>query len=74
MSDLGKELSRRSDRIVSLILFSDLPWIDIVLEIQQMRDRVEEEAPEMLEAFERIYAARFDRIREQWREEEAEGW
>ncbi len=67
--DLGKELARRSDRIVSLILFSDLPWIDIVLEIQRMRDLVEAEAPEMLDAFERIYAARFERIRQQWRED-----
>jgi len=67
--NLSRELSRRSDRIVSLILFSDLPWIDIVLEIQRMRDLVEEEAPEMAEAFERIYAARFDRIRDQWRED-----
>ncbi len=67
--DLGKELARRSDRIVSLILFSDLPWIDIVLEIQKMRDLVESQAPEMLGAFERIYASRFERIRDQWRED-----
>ena len=72
MGDLGHDLARRSDRIVTLILHSDLPWIDIALEISQMRQRVEEEAPEMLDAFERIYVARFERIREQWRSEEAE--
>ncbi len=65
---LARELSRRSDRIVALILYSDLPWIDIVFEIQAMRDLVETEAPDLAGAFERIYTARFQRIRDQWRE------
>lgn len=64
--DFARELARRSDRIVALILYSDLPWIDIVLEIQSMRDLVETEAPDLAETFERIYAARFQRIHEQW--------
>ena len=64
---LDKELARASDRIVNLILHSDLEWIDIEIEADKMRQRVLEEAPEKLPVFERIYPARFQRIWRQWR-------
>ena len=68
--ELAERLRRRSHRIATLILQSDLPWIDIGLEIARMREAVEAEAPDKLPLFERIYAARFQRLREQWRDEE----
>ncbi|MCX7014776.1 MAG: hypothetical protein NTW86_19880 [Candidatus Sumerlaeota bacterium] len=64
---LDKELARASDRIVNLILHSDLEWIDIEIEADKMRQRVLAEAPEKISTFERIYPARFQRIWRQWR-------
>jgi len=66
---LNEELARDSNRIVNLILHSDLDWIDIAIEENEMRAKVLEQAPEKIEVFERIYPPRFRRIWEQWREE-----
>ena len=65
--DLSVRLGRMSDRICSLILFSDLDWIDIQIEIEKMREVAETEMPKQAEWFELIYASRFERIRRQWR-------
>ncbi len=69
---LARKLQRRAWKVSALILQSDLPWIDIEIEINKMRQLVEEECPERLDAFERIYAARFERLRQQWREVDSE--
>ncbi len=66
--DLNTRLMKASDRIVNLILHSDLDWIDIAIEENEMREAVLAEAPELIEVFERIYPARFRRIWQQWRE------
>ena len=67
---LSERLSRESDKIVSLILYSDYPWIDIQIQIERLRELVETEMPERMELFEQLYASRFQRIREQWRNDE----
>ena len=67
-SSLGQELARTSDRIVNLILHSDLEWIDIEIEADKMRQRVLEADPDRLDTFEMIYPPRFRRIWSQWRE------
>ncbi|MDX2176691.1 MAG: hypothetical protein SF028_09475 [Candidatus Sumerlaeia bacterium] len=64
--ELRDRLARRAWRVESLILHSDLPWIDIELEIAAMRRLVEEEWPERLPLFEALYAERFDRLESQW--------
>ena len=64
---LADRLKRRSHRISALILNSDLPWIDIEIEINRMRELCEEEAPDQAELFDAIYDARFRRLRRQWR-------
>jgi len=64
--EFAERLQRRADRISALILFSDLPWIDIELEIQALRGWVEEQAPEKTELFDRVYESRFRRLRAQW--------
>ena len=66
---LSTRLRLMSDRISSQILYSDLPWIDIRLENERMREQVESEMPERLPYFERIYEARFERLWQQWRRE-----
>jgi hypothetical protein len=65
--ELAERLRRRAWRISNLVLHSDVPWIDIELEINQMRNLVEDEAPEKLGLFEGLYASRFYRLRDQWR-------
>ena len=67
---LAERLRRESHRICALILYSDLEWIDIEIQINQMRELCWEEAPDKAELFEAIYARRFERLREQWRDEE----
>ncbi|MBN1516235.1 hypothetical protein JXA32_06665 [Candidatus Sumerlaeota bacterium] len=64
---LAFRLARESERIVDLILHSELEWIDIQFEIERMREQVQEEMPEREGAFERIYESRFIRLWRQWR-------
>lgn len=66
---LAEDLKRRSHRIATLILNSDISWIDIELEINQMRELCLEDAPDKVELFEAVYVSRFNRLRDQWREE-----
>ena len=64
----AEELKRGADRISSLILYSDLPWVDIAIQIENLRTLCEEIDPEHLELFEKVYESRFYRLREQWRD------
>ena len=70
-SSLDERLRRESDRISALILYSDLPWIDIQIQINRMREACRAQAPERMELFEAIYTARFERLRDQWRQEDS---
>lgn len=67
--ELAERLARQAWRISNLVLHSDLPWIDIELEINAMRILVEMEDPDHQELFEHLYVARFVRLREQWRQD-----
>ena len=69
---LAERLKRGSDRIVNLILHSDLEWIDIQLDINRLRELCADEAPAKLELFDALYTERFYRIWEQWREGKGE--
>ena len=61
---------RRADRIASLILHSDMPPIDIEIEIRSFRGAVLEEFPDRVELFEAVYMGRFRRMWEQFRSDE----
>ena len=65
-----RELQRMSHRICALILSSDYPEIDILLERQEMRRRAEELFPDRIDLYDMIYESRFDRLIEQFRNEE----
>jgi len=67
---LSEELRLGSDRICQLILYTDLPWVDIEIEINRLREVCLEKAPEKTELFEGVYVSRFERLREQWRSPE----
>ena len=68
----AEEMQRRADRICSMILYMDLDWVDIAIQIEHLRDFCREHAPDKLEAFEHIYEARFIRLWEQWKEDRTE--
>jgi hypothetical protein len=63
-----RELQRRADRLCSLILISDYPEVDIVIERSLLRSEVAERFPEIEDLYDRIYESRFDRLWEQFRE------
>lgn len=64
-----EKLRREADRICSLIVASDYPAIDIVIQIRKLRDYVSENMPERIDLFEMIYESRFRRLWGQFRKE-----
>lgn len=66
--ELSSEIRRRADRISSLILYTDLPLVDIEIEIRELKQFVIEKFPGKEELFDAIYTARFKRLWNQWRE------
>jgi len=63
-----RDFQRRVDAICMLILWSDLPEVDIAIERNKLRCEVEDQWPEKLSLYDMIYESRFDRLWEQWRE------
>ena len=67
--DFATELARRADRICNFILFSDLPRIDVDIEIEKLRELCRRCQPNKMELFEHLYVSRFERLWNQWRRE-----
>jgi len=59
------DLARRADRITSLLLHSDMPAVDIAIEIAALREHVRERFPGRDELFRMVYEGRWKRLREQ---------
>ncbi len=66
-----QELQRMVDRVCFLILSSDLPAIDIEIEKGKVRERCLELYPDREWLYDLTYESRFDRLWDQFREEEA---
>ena len=67
------ELRRRADGITNLLLYSDVPRIDIEIEKNELREWVARRMPEKLRLFEMIYESRWKRLEEQgWARERPE--
>ena len=64
-----RELQREADSIGSLIVASDYPAIDIVIQIGRLKEFVEAQFPDRVWLFELIYGSRFRRLWEQFRPE-----
>lgn len=62
-----REIQLASDHICALILYSDLPLIDIRLAAADLRRLCVRHFPERSYLFAWIYDARFRRLWEQWR-------
>ena len=68
--DIPETVQRRADRIVSLIIASDYPAIDIVIEIRRLHRYVEDHMPEKVRLFEMVYESRFRRLWAQFRQDD----
>jgi hypothetical protein len=64
--EFADELKNYSDRICNSIFHMDVDWVDIEIQVSEMRYFCEDYAPEKLELFEMIYASRFRRLWESW--------
>jgi len=62
-----RELQRRADRICSLIVASDLPGVDVAIQVRNLREYAERFFPGRSGLFERIYGSRFRRLWQQFR-------
>jgi hypothetical protein len=62
-----RRFQREADEIASLILDTDLPWIDIELRIDRLRQEARRLFPRKTELFEMVYASRYRRLWRQWR-------
>jgi hypothetical protein len=56
-----------ADDVARLIVDTDLPWIDIALQIEALRTQAEHLFPLKMELFNLIYVNRFHRLWQQWR-------
>jgi len=61
-----EEIKSKADKISNLILYSDLDFVDIAIEVENLREELKQEAPEYIDLFEMIYVSRFTRLWEQW--------
>ena len=67
--DIPDQVQERAERIASLIIASDYPAIDIVIEIRKLRRFVEDNMPEKVRLFEMVYESRFRRLWKQFRQD-----
>lgn len=67
-----RTFQREADGISRLVLNTDLPWIDIAIQIEKLRYRAEEIFPDKMELFELVYVSRFKRLWQQWRSDRME--
>jgi|Deesub1362A_J573_1020465.scaffolds.fasta_scaffold00289_8 uncharacterized Zn finger protein (UPF0148 family) len=61
------EIKRLADRIAFLIVSTDYPEIDIMIEKERLREKIEESFPDKAYLYELIYEPRFRRLFEQFR-------
>jgi uncharacterized Zn finger protein (UPF0148 family) len=64
------DFRREADRIVSLILYSDMPRVDIEIAIRTFRDRILASFPEREALFNALYLSRFRRLWNQFRDDD----
>mgnify|MGYP003610434568 CR=1 FL=1 len=56
-----------ADDVARMIIDTDLPWIDIELQIESLRAKAARLFPLKMDLFNLIYVNRFRRLWEQWR-------
>lgn len=68
--DYSEDLKRKADKIAFLIVASEYPEIDIIIEINNLKEYCEKVLPDKLELFDLIYLSRFRRLWKQFRNSE----
>jgi len=63
-----RAFQRKADVISRLIVNTDLPWVDILIEIEKLRREAERLFPQKTDLFDLVYVSRFERLRKQWRQ------
>lgn len=62
-----EEIKRDANRICQMILNSEIPWIDIEIAKERLREKVQRFFPGRLHIHRMIYESRFQRLKEQFR-------
>ena len=62
-----RSFQRQADAMIHLIANTDLPWIDVAIQIERLREQAVRLWPQKSELFDLIYRSRFDRLWAQWR-------
>ena len=65
-----RSFQHRSDEIAHLIVNTDVPWVDIAIQIDQLREEARRLFPLKLDLFEMIFVNRFKRLWNQFRPED----
>ena len=65
--DPARVLQRRADRVASMILTSSYSDVECALAERELRMECLRLCPDRMELYDRIYTARFRRLREQFR-------
>ncbi len=60
-----EDLARRADRVTGLLLYSDLPAIDVEIAANELREFCRLHFPDSMELFRMVYESRWKRLREQ---------
>jgi len=58
---------RQADEIARLLVSTDLPWVDIAIRIEHLREEAARLFPGKAALFDRLYVSRFRRLWSQWR-------
>ena len=65
-----RAFQRKADDVSRLILNTDLPWVDIEIQIEKLRQEAERLYPQKMRLFDLVYVSRFRRLWNQWRAKE----
>jgi hypothetical protein len=68
-----RSFQHQADAISHLIVNTDLPWVDIAIEVERLRAEAQHLFPLKMGLFELIYESRFHRLWAQWRGERTDG-
>ena len=62
-----RSFQMKADAVAHLIVNTDLPWIDVSIQIERLRQEALRLFPMKMSLFELIYVNRFQRLWKQWR-------
>lgn len=62
-----RRFQHRADEIAHLIVNTDVPWVDISIQIDNLREEGRRLFPLKMDLFEMVFVQRFMRLWRQWR-------